>query len=208
VDAVFELCVRDVEACARFYRDGIGMREVEPAQPEKGELLEWAGSYLRLREVPGIKPEPATGSPMKQMLSANGFRWFSLWFNDPAVIGERLVKVGYHAPRKGGNVSMTRDPDGNVVEIMGVPRSVTAETFTWGMAVNDEAAARTFYGEVLGLKEYDPWNLPVAGGLKMCLFSTGGRGPGQVFGPAGTAPARGRRRAGRTGVAECDVACR
>ena len=107
VDAVFELCVRDVEACVKFYRDGIGMREVEPAGTNKDALLEWAGSYLRLRRVPGEKPAPATGNPMKQMLSANGFRWFSLWFNDPAAIGERLVKAGYPSPMKGGSVSMT-----------------------------------------------------------------------------------------------------
>ena len=61
VDAVFELCVRDVEACARFYRDGIGMREVEPAQAEKGALLEWAGSYLRLRKVAGTKAGTRNG---------------------------------------------------------------------------------------------------------------------------------------------------
>jgi catechol 2,3-dioxygenase-like lactoylglutathione lyase family enzyme len=173
VDAVFELCVRDVEACAKFYRDGIGMREVEPADAKRGALLEWAGCYLRLRKVPGEKPAPATGNPMKQMLSANGFRWFSLWFNDPAAIGQRLVKAGYPAPMKGGNVGMTRDPDGNVVEIMAVPRSASGETFTWGMAVSDEAAARRFYGQTLGLAEFDPWNLPIAGGLKMYLFSTG-----------------------------------
>lgn len=173
VDAVFELCARDVEACAKFYRDGIGMREIEPADANKGALLEWAGCYLRLRKVQGDKPAPATGNPIKQMLSTNGFRWFSLWFNDPAAVCERIAKAGYPAPMKGGNVSMTRDPDGNVVEIMGVPRSATAETFTWGMAVSDEAAARKFYGQVLGLNEYDPWNLPVAGGLKMYLFSTG-----------------------------------
>ncbi len=168
VDAVFELCVRDVEACAKFYRDGIGMREVKP-----GALLEWAGSYLRLRKVPGEKPTPATGNPMKQMLSQNGFRWFSLWFNDPAAISERLVKAGYPAPMKGGNVSMTRDPDGNVVEIMGVPRSASAETFTWGMAVSDDATARKFYGAVLGLQEFDPWNLPPPFSMKMYLFATG-----------------------------------
>jgi catechol 2,3-dioxygenase-like lactoylglutathione lyase family enzyme len=173
VDAVFELCVRDVEACVKFYRDGIGMREVEPADANKCALLEWAGCYLRLRKVRGEKTAPLTGNPMKQILSANGFRWFSLWFNDPVAIGERLVKAGYPAPMKGGNVRMTRDPDGNVVEIMGVPRSASAETFTWGMAVSDEAAARKFYGQVLGLHEYDPWNLPIAGGLKMYLFSTG-----------------------------------
>jgi catechol 2,3-dioxygenase-like lactoylglutathione lyase family enzyme len=173
VDAVFELCVRDVEACAKFYRDGIGMREVEPADANKGALLEWAGSYLRLRKVAGEKATPATGNPMKQMLASNGFRWFSLWFNDPAAIGERLVKVGYAAPMKGGNVSMTRDPDNNVVEIMGVPRSASEETFTWGMAVSDDAAARKFYGEVLGLAEFDPWNLPPPYSMKMYLFATG-----------------------------------
>jgi hypothetical protein len=84
-------------------------------------LLEWAGSYLRLRKVPGEKPAPATGNPMKRMLSQNGFRWLSLWFNDPAAVGERRGKAGYPAPMKGANVSMTRDPENNVVEIMGVP---------------------------------------------------------------------------------------
>ncbi|MFZ5831831.1 MAG: FG-GAP-like repeat-containing protein [Planctomycetota bacterium] len=172
VDAVFELCVRDVEACAKFYRDGIGMREVEPATAS-GALLEWAGCYLRLRKVTGEKPAAVTGSLMKQMLASNGFRWFSLWFNNPAAISERLVKAGYRAPVRGPNVSMTHDPDGNVVEIMGVPRSASGETFTWGMAVSDEVAARKFYGEVLGLHEYEPWNLPIAGGLKMYLFATG-----------------------------------
>jgi catechol 2,3-dioxygenase-like lactoylglutathione lyase family enzyme len=173
VDAVFELCVRDVEACVKFYRDGIGMREVEPADASKGALLEWAGCYLRLRKVSGEQPAPATGNPMKQMLASNGFRWFSLWFNDPAAVSERLARAGHPAPMKGGNVSMTRDPDGNVVEIMGIPRSASGETFTWGMGVSDEAAARTFYGETLGLQEFDPWNLPPPFSMKMYLFATG-----------------------------------
>jgi catechol 2,3-dioxygenase-like lactoylglutathione lyase family enzyme len=172
VDAVFELCVRDVEACVKFYRDGIGMREVEPAKAD-GAWLEWAGCYLRLRKVPGEKPATVTGSLMKQMLAANGFRWFSLWFNNPAVISERLVQAGYPAPVRDANVSMTRDPDGNVVEIMGVPRSASGETFTWGMGVSDDAAARKFYGETLGLAEFDPWNLPPPFSMKMYLFSTG-----------------------------------
>jgi len=173
VDAEFELCVRDVEACAKFYRDGIGMREVEPAGAEKGALLEWAGCYLRLRKVPGEKAPPATGNPIRQMSADNGFRWFSLWFNDPAAVAERLVEAGYPAPVKGGNVSMTRDPDGNIVELMGVPRTASGETFTWGMAVSDASAARKFYGDTLGLREFDPWSLPIAGGLKMYLFATG-----------------------------------
>ena len=173
MDAVFELCVCDVEACAKFYRDGIGMREIEPTNANKDALLEWAGCYLRLRKVPGEKSAPATGNPMKQMLASNGFRWFSLWFNDPAAVGERLVKAGYPAPIKGGNVSFARDPDGNIVEIMGVPRGASGETFTWGMAVSNEAASRKFYGETLGLAEFDPWDLPAPFNMKMYLFAAG-----------------------------------
>ncbi len=173
MDAVFELCVRDTEACVKFYRDGIGMREVEPANARKGALLEWAGCYLRLRQVPGEKPARSTGNPMKQMLSQNGFRGFSLWFNAPAAVGERLVKAGYPAPMKGRNVSVTRDPDGNVVELMGVPRSASGETFTWGTGVSDDAAARGFYGTVLGLHEFEPWNLPPPYSMKMYLFAPG-----------------------------------
>ena len=168
VDAEFELCVRDVAACTKFYRDGLGMLEVEP-----GAWLEWAGCRLRLRKVEGTGPAPAAGNPMKQMLAQNGFRWFSLWYSDPAAAGERLVQAGYPAPMKGGRVSMTRDPDGNVVELMGIPRSADAETFTWGMAVSDDAAARKFYGGTLGLKEFEPWNLPPPVSTTMYLFATG-----------------------------------
>ena len=173
VDVVFELCVRDVASVTRFYRDGIGMRDVEPADAQKGALLEWAGCYVRLRNVSGDAPPAATGNPMRQMLASNGFRWFSLWSADPAAIGERLVKAGYAAPMKGGNVTMTRDPEGNVVELMGVPRGAAGETFTWGMAVGDETAARRFYGDVLGLAEFDPWDLPPPYSMKMYLFATG-----------------------------------
>jgi catechol 2,3-dioxygenase-like lactoylglutathione lyase family enzyme len=172
VNAEFELCVHDVEACAKFYRDGIGMSEVEPVN-NNGALLEWAGSCLRLRKVAGGKPELATGNPMKQMLASNGFRWFSLWFNDPAIIVDRLVKSGYPQPVKGANVYLARDPENNVVEIMGVPRSASGETFTWGMAVSDEVAAHKFYSQSLGLHEFDPWNLPPPYSMKMYLFATG-----------------------------------
>jgi catechol 2,3-dioxygenase-like lactoylglutathione lyase family enzyme len=182
-DAVFELCVRDVKSCAKFYRDGLGMCEVEPANTDSA-LLEWAGSYLKLRKVPGASPPVPAGSPMRQMLAVNGFRWFSLWFTNPAEASERLVKAGYAAPVKGGNVSMTRDPEGNVVELMGVPRGASGETFTWGMAVSDETRARAFYAETLGLAEFDPWDLPPPFKMKMYLFAAGA-GRLKMSAPAG-----------------------
>ncbi|MCC6356872.1 MAG: VCBS repeat-containing protein [Verrucomicrobiae bacterium] len=177
MDAIFELCVRDVGTMAKFYRDGLGMREVEATDPKRGALLEWAGSYLRLRPA-GVNrdvaaPEEGGRSLMKQMLAKNGFRWFSLWYEDPSATGDRLVEAGYERPVKGGNVSMTHDPEGNIVEIMRIPRSASGETFTWGMAAGDENASRAFYRDVLGLPEFDPWNLPSPFSMKMYLFQTG-----------------------------------
>lgn len=172
VEAVFELCVRDVEACVKFYREGIRMREVEPATAT-GTLLEWAGCYLRLRKVPGGKCPPPSENPMRQILTSSGPRRLSLWFKDPESVVERLVKAGYPAPLKAGNVSMTWDPDGNVVETMSIPRTAATETFTWGMNVSDEMAARKFHGDTLGLQEFAPWNLPATRGVKMYLFAAG-----------------------------------
>jgi catechol 2,3-dioxygenase-like lactoylglutathione lyase family enzyme len=173
VGATFDLCVPDVAAAAKFYRDGIGMREVEAAGGANGALLEWAGVGLRIRPARGGAAPPATGNPMQQMLASNGFRWFSLWFRDVAAVEERIAKAGYARPVRAANVSFTRDPDGNVVELMPVPRNASGETFTAGMTVQDEAASRRFYGEALGLKQFEPWNLPAPFSMKMYLFETG-----------------------------------
>jgi catechol 2,3-dioxygenase-like lactoylglutathione lyase family enzyme len=199
VDAVFELCVVDVPTVTRFYRDGIGMREFEPVMADKGALLEWAGCFLRLRKVSAPTPPGPTGNPMKTMLATNGFRWFSLWFADPAAVVERVVAAGYPRPTRGANVSLTFDPEGNVVEIMGIPRSADRETFTWGMAVSDEAAARRFYGEVLGLREFEPWNLPPPFSLRMYLFATGA-GRVKFAAPAGQRPRDSERGPGAPGL--------
>lgn len=44
---------------------------------------------------------------------------------------------------------------------------------TWGMAVSKDVAARRFYGKVLGLVEFDPWNLPPPYSITMYLSATG-----------------------------------
>lgn len=160
VETVFELVVRDAATVTKFYRDGLGMREVEAPNAQTGALLEWAGSYLRIRPVAGPAPAAPPRNPIRQMIASNGYRWFSLWYTDPAAMSERLVQQGYAAPTKFTNVWMTRDPEGNLVELMGIPREATEETLSWGMTVSDNDAARAFWGGVLGLKEYRPWRLP------------------------------------------------
>lgn len=171
---VFDLCVRDVAAATRFYCDGIGMKRVAQPDPRGGTLLEWQGTYLRLRQVPAPPVTPPTGNPIQQMMAANGFRWFSLWFGEVAVVEQRLAAAGYPKPTKGGNVSFIRDPEGNVVELMSRPRSVTQDTFSVGMIARNDAASRTFYGTTLGLPQYDPMRLPPPVSRDMPVYGAGG----------------------------------
>jgi catechol 2,3-dioxygenase-like lactoylglutathione lyase family enzyme len=171
--AVFDLCVRDVEAAVRFYCDGIGMRRVAQPDPQGGTLLEWQGTYLRLRPVQAGPPAPPPANPIQQMMASNGFRWFSLWFADVPAVEQRLVQAGYPKPMQGGNVSFTRDPEGNVVELMRVPRNLTRDTFTVGMIAGNEAASRAFYGDTLGQPAFDPMRLPPPLSIAMPQYRVG-----------------------------------
>ncbi len=171
--AVFDLCVRDVDAMARFYTDGIGMTQVAEPDPQGATLLQWQGTYLRLRQVQATPAPAPAGHPFQQMIATNGFRWFSLWFADVAAVEQRIVDAGYPQPTKGANVSFIRDPEGNVVELMGWPRNVATDTFTVGMIAQDDSASRTFYGTTLGQPEFDPMRLPPPVSRDMPVYGVG-----------------------------------
>ncbi len=159
--AVFDYRVRDVEAAVRFYRDGLAMREVR--SPQGDTILEWAGGCLRFQASQGaIPPTERPGNPFRQIMAANGYRYVSLFLHDVAAAEARLVEAGYPRPRKGGRVSVTYDPDGNVVEFVPRPASRGEELLTVGVIVADEEASRAFYGEKLGLTAERPMRLPGA----------------------------------------------
>lgn len=152
---VYELRVRDVAASAKFYRDGIGMQVV--AEDAKEVLLSLFGTGLRL--LPAMRVEVArlpyrAGHPVLELLAANGFRYPSLWFRDPAAVCQRIENAGYRKPQQGRrNLWFARDPDGNPVEIMGVPRTAKGEAFTIGFLARDGNATRKFLAEILGITE-------------------------------------------------------
>jgi catechol 2,3-dioxygenase-like lactoylglutathione lyase family enzyme len=170
---VYELRVRDVTASAKFYRDGIGMQVV--AENAKDVLLSLFGTGLRLLPARGgnaARLPDRAGNPMLELLAANGFRYPSLWFRDPAAVSQRLEKAGYPKPQQGRNVFFARDPDGNPVEIMRVPRTAQGEAFTVGFLARDGNATRKFLAEILGIAEGDVWNLPAPVG-NMYLYPLG-----------------------------------
>ncbi|MCU0727954.1 MAG: sulfatase-like hydrolase/transferase, partial [Planctomycetes bacterium] len=147
-----ELAARDPGAVLRFYRDGLGMKEV-------GEgLLEMAGTRLRIVKAAAPEATPAAeGSAFRRALSALGFRYLSLWLADPEAAVRRIEAAGFPRPRAGANVWLGEDPGGNLVEIMNVPRDIPGEAVTVAILVTDEAAARRFYGETLGLPLLATW---------------------------------------------------
>jgi len=183
VAGIFDLCARDVDATVRFFRDGVGMREV-PRFALPGETsLAIGTTYLRIRPAATNgtgAPAPAKAAsrarpanPLLEAVSKNGFRYPSLWFKDPDAVCERIAKTGFPAPQAGRNVHLTKNPDSDAVEIMGVPATATDETFTVGVVVQDEAAARAFYHEALGLPLMETWNLPAPINAPMHNYGVG-----------------------------------
>ncbi|MBN2491875.1 MAG: VCBS repeat-containing protein [Planctomycetes bacterium] len=170
---VYELRVRDLEAAQRFYRDGIGMQVVEEDENTPGTLLSLFGTGLQLLPARAAAPRPdQAGNPWVELIAVNGLRYPSLWFRDPTAICERLEKVGYPRPQVARNVWFTRDPDGNPVELMRVPRGAPGEAFTVGLVAADATATRKFLAEVLGLPEAGVWRLPAPVG-EMYLYPVG-----------------------------------
>lgn len=162
---IYELRVRDVASSAKFYRDGIGMQTVTEREGEA--LLSLFGTGLRLLPARGGNAARSTGragNPILDLIAANGFRYPSLWFRDPAAVCQRIEQAGYPGPQQARNVWFTRDPDGNPVEIMRVPRNAKGEAFTVGFVARDGNATREFLAETLGIAEGDVWNLPASVG--------------------------------------------
>jgi lactoylglutathione lyase len=123
LDGLVNLYTSDIEAGIRFYRDLLGFEETfrtptdgVPAHVE----LRLAGFTVGLgtveaaREVHGVEPSP--GSPAMSLV---------VWTDDVDGSYARLVAAGVpalQAPHDVGNANrsaLLRDPDGNLVEIVG-----------------------------------------------------------------------------------------
>jgi glyoxylase I family protein len=139
------ICVRDVDASLRFYRDGLGLQVLmdhefdgdwrtlfdapsdrlqsvflgDPDSPDAGivELVAFAGDVTG---DDGAAPTPAPPRP--------GFFLLSFFVDVDATLN-RLASVGLDGPARriqvpapGGDVEMAtvRDPDGVLVELVGI----------------------------------------------------------------------------------------
>ena len=138
--------VSDVERSARFYTEGIGFRElpgfsVEPPLAADAGLTETkrldirvfvlgegeSATKLKLMQVAGTTPRPGDNEFIH---SHTGFRYLTIMVADTEAALARLAKLGVKpiakSPvalpdhlAKGMHLTCVRDPDGNLIELIG-----------------------------------------------------------------------------------------
>ena len=141
-------CVSDVEKSVRFYTEGIGFREV-PGFSVSADIAAAAGltdskpltirvlvlgegpgaTKLKLMQVAGTSPR---GGDAEFIHSHTGFRYLTIMVSDTTAVLARLEKLGVKpiakspvslpatlVPPGGQFLTVVRDPDGNLVELIG-----------------------------------------------------------------------------------------
>ena len=141
-------CVADVEKSVRFYTDGIGFREL-PGFAVSADIAAAAGltdkkplairvlvlgdgpgaTKLKLMQVEGTTPR---GGDNEFVHSHTGFRYLTIMVSDTTAVFARLEKLGVKpiakspvslpadlVPPGDQFLTVVRDPDGNLVELIG-----------------------------------------------------------------------------------------
>ena len=138
--------VSDVDKSAKFYTDAIGFKEIDGFMVP-GDFCKEAGltdnkdlsirvfvlgedesaTKLKLMTVPGVETKKGAN---EYVHSQHGFRYLTLMINDTTAALKRLEKLGVKPIAKGPvglpkglpqgvYLTVVRDPDGNLVELVG-----------------------------------------------------------------------------------------
>ncbi len=171
------IIVTDIAKSKAFYGGVLGLKETSPMQLPDGTTVirfQAGTAILKLREFPKAAKFPGG------VRASIGFRLITIYFGDLAPILKRWTDAGGAAPRmtdgntKGSKYCFLSDPDGNQIEVVGMPPEVDVvalDKIAIGLTVSDTEKSREFYGKVLGLPESEP--ITMAGGGKEYLFMAG-----------------------------------
>jgi len=154
------LVVTNEEAAKRFYGDVLGLKfQGNLPLPGNGKMLRYASGATTIKLI--VLPEPKPVNP-GGIQAAVGIRLITLFDANLDAIAERAEANGLPKPSilgaKGsaGRLIFINDPDGNQVEILGLPADAApeaAQRFMIGLTVADTERSREFYGKTLGLTE-------------------------------------------------------
>lgn len=178
------LGVTDLDAAVSFYRNGLGMRELQRLTREDRievvmESADRRGSQLLLMEFTDDVGRHYQQNPGKLVFYAKDAAAFAERFE--AAGGRITAPPSPQAEYDGTLVGFGRDPDNNLIEMVGVPTLTDSFLAAVGIGVSDLQQARRLYGDALGLAEqeflqvpglYDEYTLlsPVPGGSALVLM--------------------------------------
>jgi predicted enzyme related to lactoylglutathione lyase len=114
-------------------------------------------AIIKLRAVPQAARHPTA------IREAVGFRLLTIYVTDFESVLGRWKATGAAEPRpipapKGAQAALLADPDGNPIELVGMPDDNMAglDKMAIGLTVSNVEKSREFYGKVLGLQESRP----------------------------------------------------
>lgn len=119
------IVVRDMDACAGFYGDTLGLRYLgEFDMPGGGLMRRFKQGDAVVKLVVWRNP-PSGSSPPGGPLKATGIRWFSLSVDDLPAMARRCAEAGTRVvlppydghPGTGKRFMIIEDPEGNWVEL-------------------------------------------------------------------------------------------
>jgi catechol 2,3-dioxygenase-like lactoylglutathione lyase family enzyme len=144
-------------AMREFYGEVLALPVLPSTAAGGGQMIRYplGGSEVKLFPV---APSAANTAGIAE---AVGVRVLTFFYADEAALTQRFAARGLPPPRfvptkahaGATKAALVQDPDGEWVELVVVP-GATAEQlarFEIGITVNDLAASRAFYGEVMGL---------------------------------------------------------
>ena len=158
----------DPKATVAFYRDIVGLEQLPSAALTRGLTQHRVRIGKHLIKINELAELPA--AQRGGVERAVGIRLLALVVDDLDTIVQRVQRAGLRydpaprAPDAPYQVGFVRDPEGNVVELVGLREpagSALSTRLQIGMTVSDVERSRDFYGRVLGLEEQKP--LPMGG---------------------------------------------
>lgn len=178
------LGVSDLDAAIEFYRNGLGMREIRRLTRDDRievvmESADRRGSHILLMEFTDGVGRNYQQNPGKLVFYVHDATAFASRFENA---GGRITAPPTALPEYGGTlVGFGRDPDNNLIEIVGVPSATDSFLAAVGIGVSDLQQAHALYTDAIGLQEqeflqvpglYDEYTLlsPVPGGSALVLM--------------------------------------
>jgi catechol 2,3-dioxygenase-like lactoylglutathione lyase family enzyme len=149
-------------AMREFYGEVLGLPVLPETALGGGQMIRYPVGASEVKLFP-VAPSPASTAGIAD---AAGVRLLTFFYADEAAVAQRFSAHGLAVPSfapttsHAGAISaaLVQDPDGEWVELVVVPGASpeALARFEIGITVNDLAASRAFYGDVMGLTSQPP----------------------------------------------------